>query len=97
MRQFVPRIPHYIVAVVLATIVVSVFHLDQRYGVATIESRFAGGIPQGFPKLAFPHMHFDGAGAFVTRMKELIPSAATIALFRRRQTTHVEDLTTLKL
>ena len=45
LRQFSPRVPNYIVAVILATLVVYLFHLDQRFGVATIESRFAGGIP----------------------------------------------------
>src|SRR5207253_1258383 len=70
-----PRVPGYIIAVILATAVVWVFHLDQRFGVATIESRFAGGIPQGFPRPSLPHLNFS-----LERIKALIPSATTIAL-----------------
>ncbi len=75
MRTYTPRIPNYIVAVILASLVVWLFHLDSRFGVATIESRFAGGIPQGFPHLAIPHLNLSFA-----RFKALIPSATTIAL-----------------
>jgi len=80
MRLYVPRIPNYIVAVVLATMVVWVFHLDSRFGVATIESRFAGGIPQGFPKVSIPNLNFGGVSGFFSHVKELVPSATTIAM-----------------
>ena len=75
MRVYVPRVPSYIVAVVLATAIVWLFHLDTRFGVATIESRFPGGIPSGFPRPTLPHMDFS-----LANIKALIPSATTIAL-----------------
>ena len=75
MRRFVPRVPSYIVAVIVATAVVWIFHLDQRFGVATIESRFSGGIPQGFPKVQLPRLNLS-----LENIKALFPSAMTIAL-----------------
>jgi SulP family sulfate permease len=75
MRVYVPRIPSYIVAVVIATAIVWLFGLDSRFGVATIESRFAGGIPPGFPRPTLPHMDLS-----LANIKALIPSATTIAL-----------------
>jgi SulP family sulfate permease len=75
LRRFAPRVPSYIIAVTLATALVWIFHLDKRFGVVTIESRFAGGIPQGLPKLALPHLNWS-----VAHIKALIPSATTIAL-----------------
>ncbi|MGV8930574.1 MAG: SulP family inorganic anion transporter [Luteimonas sp.] len=63
------RVPGPLLAMVVATVVVSVF--DMR-GVATIESTF-GAIPRGLPKLQLPEMGFD-------RMLLLLPSAFTIAM-----------------
>jgi SulP family sulfate permease len=62
LRRFAPRVPSYIVAVALATVVVGVFHLDERYGVATIQSRFGSaanpsGIPQKVPTISLPDLH----------------------------------------
>lgn len=62
------KIPGTIVALVLATAVVSAFHLP----IETIGSRF-GGIPQGFPHFALPHFH-------AADIIPLLPSAFTVAL-----------------
>jgi SulP family sulfate permease len=75
MRRFAPRIPNYIVAVVLSTLVVSAFHLDTGHGVQTIGMKFSGGIPRVFPRPAIPHMSFS-----IERIRDLIPAATTIAL-----------------
>src|SRR5438094_8380279 len=40
-----------------------------------MESRFAGGIRQGFPKPSLPHINWS-----LERIQALIPSATTIAL-----------------
>lgn len=63
------RVPGPLLAMVAATIVVSVFDLP---GVATIESTF-GAIPRSLPQLQLPEMGFD-------RMMLLLPSAFTIAM-----------------
>ena len=62
------RLPGSIVALLLSTAVVAVFHLP----IETIGSKF-GGIPQGFPHLAFPN--FQAA-----HILPLLPSAFTVAL-----------------
>lgn len=62
------RIPGSIVAMLLATAAVAVFHLP----VETIGTKF-GGIPQGFPAFALPHFHAGDIGP-------LLPSAVTVAL-----------------
>ena len=62
------RIPGSIVALLLTTLAVAVFHLP----VETIGSRF-GGIPQGFPHFAFPDFHAE-------HIVPLLPSAFTVAL-----------------
>jgi sulfate permease, SulP family len=67
-RKFVPRVPGYIVALVLGTIVAAATGL----AVETIGSRF-GGIPTGLPKFAIPHFDFSMVGP-------LFPSAVTVAL-----------------
>ena len=59
LRRFAPRVPSYIVAVLLATVVVGVFHLDERFGVATVQSKFGSvrnpsGIPQKSPTISLP-------------------------------------------
>ena len=92
LRRFAPRVPSYIVAVVLATAVVAAFGLDRRFGVATIESKFGtaanpSGIPQKLPTLSLPDLSKAGEGAaqqakpsVFTTIKRLIPAATTIAL-----------------
>jgi SulP family sulfate permease len=81
LRHFAPRVPSYIVAVVLATVVVAAFKLDSRYGVATIQSKFQSaeapsGIPQKLPTPTLPSFR----GMTLDQIKALIPSATTIAL-----------------
>jgi SulP family sulfate permease len=81
LRRYAPRVPSYIVAVVLATVVVAVFNLDAGHGVATIRSKFhspaaPSGIPQTLPRPVAPHL---GDLTF-EQFKALIPSATTIAL-----------------
>ena len=68
LRRFAPRVPAYIVALVLATLAVVVFHLD----VETIGSRF-GGIPSGFPHFHPPQFEY-------ATMRTLLSPAMTIAL-----------------
>jgi SulP family sulfate permease len=93
MRRLWPRVPSYIVAVVLATVVVGVFHLDERYGVATVQTKFGtvanpSGIPQRLPSISLPNLknagdHINAGGekpSIFATIKRLIPSATTIAL-----------------
>jgi SulP family sulfate permease len=75
LRRLVPKVPHYIVAVILATLVVAIFHLDTNHGVQTIQSRF-GGIPRSLPAFGLP----KDINWSWSHMKELIPDATTIAL-----------------
>ncbi len=63
------RVPGPLVALILATIVQSLFHFD---GVATIGSMF-GGIPQGLPSFTWPAITLD-------RVIELVGPAFTIAM-----------------
>lgn len=63
------RVPGPLLAMVVATAVVTVFELP---GVATIESTF-GEIPRALPELQLPEMGFD-------RILLLLPSAFTIAM-----------------
>src|SRR2546430_477863 len=74
MRRLVPRIPGYIVVVVLATALVALLHLDTRHGVETIQSHF-GEIPRTLPKVALPAMNWSWS-----KIRDLIPAATTIAL-----------------
>ena len=62
------RIPGSIVALLVATAVVAGFHLQ----IETIGTTF-GGIPQGFPRFAFPRFH-------AADVLPLLPSAFTVAL-----------------
>ncbi len=62
------RFPGSIVALLLSTAVVAVFHLP----IETIGSKF-GGIPQGFPHFALPN--FQAA-----HILPLLPSAFTVAM-----------------
>ncbi len=81
LRKYAPRVPSYIVAVLIATVIVAAFGLDERHGVQTIQSRFQSaaapsGIPQKLPSLTLdPLKSLDW-----THVRELIPSATTIAL-----------------
>lgn len=63
-----PRAPGPLLAVLLATAVVALFHLDQR-GVAVI-----GAIPAGFPQLSWPALPPP------EQLRSLVPSALGIAL-----------------
>jgi sulfate permease, SulP family len=67
-RKFVKRIPAYIVALVLGTVLVAITGLS----VETIGTRF-GGIPTGLPSFTVPHFEINMIGA-------LFPSALTVAL-----------------
>jgi len=62
------RIPGSIVALLVATAVVAGFQLQ----IETIGTKF-GGIPQGFPRFAFPRFH-------AADILPLLPSAFTVAL-----------------
>jgi SulP family sulfate permease len=62
------RVPASIVAVVLSTLAVAVFHLH----VETIGSKF-GGIPGGLPPIAIPDFHSE-------HILPLLPSAFTVAM-----------------
>ena len=71
--------PGSIIALIVATILVQLFHLD----VETIGSRF-GGIPQGLPSLTIPLPHAaDGSWSLPViweAMKGLVAPAATLAV-----------------
>jgi SulP family sulfate permease len=62
------KIPGSIVALLLGTVAVALLHLP----IATIGSKF-GGIPQGLPPFAIPHLRAD-------LIMPLLPSALTVAL-----------------
>lgn len=66
-RKFTPKLPGYLIAVAVSTVVVAVFHLP----VETIGSRFPD-IPSGLPMPSWPEINF-------TKMQEVLPSAFTIA------------------
>jgi SulP family sulfate permease len=66
--RFTKRLPGSIVALLLSTALVAVFHLP----IETIGSKF-GGIPQGFPHFTLPN--FQAAHILL-----LLPSAFTVAL-----------------
>jgi SulP family sulfate permease len=66
--RFTKRVPGSIVAVIVCTVAVEVFHLP----VETIGSKF-GGIPGGLPPFAIPDFHSE-------HILPLIPSAFTVAM-----------------
>src|SRR5688572_29754404 len=74
LRRFAPRIPGAIVAVILASVVVTAFNLESK-GVETIGSKF-GGIPGTLPAPSF------GWAQSITldKVRTLIPEATTIAM-----------------
>lgn len=65
------RIPASIVAIIVPTVLVVVFHLEAA-GVRTIGSKF-NGIPAGLPKFALPALHFS-------EVQQLLLPALTIAM-----------------
>lgn len=67
MRKLAPKLPAFLIAVVVASVAVALLSLP----VDTIGSRF-GGIPTSFPAPIFPEIS-------LARMAELLPSAFTIA------------------
>lgn len=67
LRRFAPKVPGFLLAVVLGAVIVSLFHLP----VATIGSRF-GALQASIP---LPHL----PAVSLARMAELLPSALTIA------------------
>jgi len=67
-RKYVPKVPGYIVALFVGTLVVRIFHLP----VETIGTRF-GGIPSGLPALKAPQFRFD-------LIRPLISPAITVAM-----------------
>jgi sulfate permease, SulP family len=79
-RRFVPRIPGYIVAVIVATGLVWAVHLDDlswgRHTVETIQSRF-GMVPSSLPTL---NLGFMSGFADLSKVRELIPAAVTIMM-----------------
>jgi SulP family sulfate permease len=66
--RFTKRVPGSIVAVIVCTVAVEVFHLP----VETIGTKF-GGIPSGLPPFAIPDFHSE-------HILPLIPSAFTVAM-----------------
>ena len=68
LRRYVPRIPGYIVALVVATLLVLSLHLH----VQTIGTKF-GGIPSGFPRFRMPVFDYHIA-------RTLLSPAITIAM-----------------
>jgi len=67
LRRYAPKVPGFLVAVVLASVVTAMAGLP----IDTIGSKF-GGIPSSFPMPAFPKVTLD-------RLWDLMPSAFTIA------------------
>jgi sulfate permease, SulP family len=66
--RYVKKVPGYIVALFVGTVIVALFKLP----VETIGTRF-GGIPSGLPKLHIPQFHFD-------LVRPLISPAVTVAM-----------------
>ncbi len=67
LRRFAPKLPGFLIAVLLGSVIVTVFHLP----VDTIGSRF-GALPQGLPTPHWPDVSW-------ARLQALLPSAFTIA------------------
>jgi len=68
------RIPGSIVALILATLAVSILGFEKAYGVATVGSSFGpDAIPRGFPPLTMPEISLE-------RIRDLVAPATTIAL-----------------
>lgn len=69
MRKYLPSAPWSIVSVIVATIVVRLFHMP----VETVLSRY-GPLPHGLPAPTLPHLSFD-----LHALHILIPDAITLA------------------
>ncbi len=68
------KLPGSIVAMLLATLVVAGFGLQERFGIATIGSKFgAGAIPAGLPPFQLPHVDWS-------LVRDLLGPATAIAL-----------------
>lgn len=67
LRRLAPRLPGFLIAIVAASLAVSLLHLP----VATIGSRFPD-IPSGLPLPSVPHVSLE-------KLREVLPSAFTIA------------------
>lgn len=67
LRKKAPKLPGYLIAVVVASVLVALFHIP----VETIGSRFPH-IPSGLPMPEFPSFSFE-------KFKNVIPAACTIA------------------
>lgn len=68
LRRWTPRIPGSILALLVCTAAATLLHLP----VETIGTKF-GGIPQGFPPFALPHLNGE-------HILPLLPSAFTVAM-----------------
>ena len=60
LRRFAPKVPAYLVAVVGATVITSVFDLAANHGVAVV-----GTIPAGLPGLALPRVGLGELGSLL--------------------------------
>ncbi len=68
------RVPGSIVAMLVATVVVAVFHLQDSFHIATIGSKFgAQAIPSGLPPFHFPEINLE-------LFRELLGPATAIAI-----------------
>jgi sulfate permease, SulP family len=75
LQRLAPKVPGAIVTLALATALVAWLDLDERFGVATIGSRF-GGIPRSLPMPSLPAFDL----ATLEQARALVPEATTIAL-----------------
>jgi sulfate permease, SulP family len=75
LQRLAPKVPGAIVTLALATAAVALLDLDERFGVATIGSRF-GGIPRSLPMPSLPALDL----ATLEQARSLVPEATTIAL-----------------
>lgn len=67
-RRYFPKLPGTIIAIIMATLIVSLFNLPME----TIETKF-GSIPRMLPEPTWPHITLE-------RIREVFPDAITIAL-----------------
>lgn len=80
-RRFIPRVPGPIIAVIVASALVALLHLDDRnrwgeWSIATIGTQFQGGLPRQLPSLSFGFLNSFTYDKF----RELLSPAATIAM-----------------
>jgi SulP family sulfate permease len=87
LRRFAPRVPGTVVAVILASIVVAAFGLEDKarwgdHAVPTIGTQF-GGIPRSVPTPQVDLVRSIAskpAGELFAQVRDLVPEATTIAL-----------------